>query len=91
MKPNGEGRSALYVEENTIGLENAREMKLFEGMEEIRFEYYRKENDADDTAGEWVEEWTDELLFPRKIRVNLTGGGRKVQLTIPVRSRRAAS
>lgn len=91
VKPNGEGRSALYIEENTIGVENAREIKLFDGMEEIGFEYFRKENDADDTAGEWVETWTDELLFPRKIRVNLTRGGEKVQLTVPVRARRAAS
>jgi prepilin-type N-terminal cleavage/methylation domain len=91
VKPNGEGRSALYIEENTIGVANAREMRLLDGMDEIRFEYFRKENDADDTAGEWVETWTDEMLFPWRIRIHLSRGGQKVQLTVPVRARKAAS
>ncbi|OPY02984.1 MAG: general secretion pathway protein J [Syntrophorhabdus sp. PtaB.Bin047] len=91
VKPNGEGRSALYIEENTIGVENAREMRLLDGLDEIRFEYFRKEKDADDTAGEWVETWTDELLFPRRIRIHLSWAGQKVQLNVPVRARKEAS
>jgi type II secretory pathway component PulJ len=91
VKPNGEGRSSLYIEENTIGVENAREMRLLDGLSEIRFEYFRKENDADETTGEWVDTWTDELLFPNKIRIHLARGGQKVQLTVPVRARKAGS
>lgn len=91
VESNGEGRRTLYVQENNIGIENAREMKLLEGMEEIRFEYFRKETDSDDTQGEWVEAWTDELLFPRKIRVHVTWGGRKIELIVPVRAQKVTA
>lgn len=91
VRPNGEGRNSLYIEEKTIGVENTREMRLLDGLDEIRFEYFRKENDADDTTGEWVETWTDELLFPRRIRVHVARAGQKIQLTVPVRARKAAS
>ncbi len=91
VRQNPEGRSALYVEENNIGVENVREMRLLDGMDEIRFEYFRRENDADETPGEWVETWTDELLFPRKIRIHLAWRGQEIQLIVPMRAQKAAS
>jgi general secretion pathway protein J len=91
VESDGEGRRTLFVQENNIGVENAREMKLFEGMDEIRFEYFRKESDADEVRGEWVESWTDELLFPRKIRVYVAWAGRKIQLTVPVRAQKVTT
>ena len=83
-----DGTMALYIRENTMGVENAREIKLLEGMSEIRFEYFRKESEAEDVAGEWVETWTDELLFPRKIRVTLTFPDQKITFTVPIRANR---
>ena len=91
VESNGQGRRTLYIQENNIGVENVREMKLLEGMEEIRFEYFRKETDSDEAQGEWVETWSDELLFPRKIRVHFTWGGQKIQLTVPVRAQKVAT
>lgn len=81
-----DGTRALYIEENTIGVENAREIKLLEGIKGVSFEYFRKESDAEEVQGEWVGEWTDELLFPRKIRITLTFLERKIVLTVPVRA-----
>jgi len=81
-----DGNQALYIEENTVGVENAREIKLLEGIKGVRFEYFRKESDTEEAQGEWVENWTDELLFPRKIRITLTFPERKIVLTVPVRA-----
>lgn len=89
VKPDGEDKFALYIEENNIGVENVREVRLLEGMKEVRFEFFRKESDADEVEGEWVKEWTDELLFPRKIRVHLVFGDHKLQFTVPVRAQKA--
>ncbi len=82
------GTVAFYVEENTVGLQNKQEIRLIEGLSDIRFEYYRKESDAEEAEGEWVETWTDELLFPRKIRVTLIFPDQKIVLTVPVRANR---
>ena len=81
-----DGTMALYVEENTLGVENTREVKLLEGIGGVRFEYFRKESDAEEVQGEWVGTWTDELLFPRKIRITLTFPERKIVFVVPVRA-----
>ncbi len=91
VESNGQGRFTLYIEESNIGVENVREMKLLEGMEEIRFEYFRKETDSDEAQGEWVETWSDELLFPRKIRIYLAWRGQKIQLIVPVRAQKVTT
>lgn len=64
VRPGDDGTMAFYIEENTVGVENSREIRLLSGLSEIRFEYFRKESEAEGVAGEWVEKWTDELLFP---------------------------
>ncbi|MBP1748201.1 MAG: ral secretion pathway protein GspJ [Deltaproteobacteria bacterium] len=85
-RPGDEGTGALFVEENTVGVENTREIKLLEGISGVRFEYFRRESEAEEAAGEWVDTWTDELLFPRKIRVTLTFPERKIVFTVPIRA-----
>lgn len=91
VESNGQGKRTLYIQENNIGVENVREMRVLEGMEEIRFEYFRMETDSDQAQGEWVETWSDELLFPRKIRVHFAWGGQKIQLIVPVRAQKVTT
>lgn len=86
-----DGTLTFLVEENTVGIDNPKEFRLLDGMSGIRFEYYRKENEAEGTTGEWVETWTDGLLFPRKIRVTLTFPDRKIAFTVPVRATRVTT
>lgn len=85
-RPADNGTIVFDIEENTVGVDNQRQVRLLEGLSAVRFEYFRKENELEGTAGEWVATWTDELLFPRKIRVTLTFPDRKIAFTVPVRS-----
>jgi general secretion pathway protein J len=82
------GTIAFNIEENTVGVDNQREIRLLEGLSAMRFEYYRKESETEQAVGEWVDTWTDELLFPRKIRVTLTFPDRKIAFIVPIRSGR---
>ncbi|MHB8108953.1 MAG: prepilin-type N-terminal cleavage/methylation domain-containing protein [Syntrophorhabdaceae bacterium] len=82
----GDAGYVFSVSENNIGVENSKDMRVIEGMREIRFEFFRKESESEGVEGQWVSEWAEERLFPRKIRISLTFPDRKIVLTIPVRA-----
>lgn len=82
----GDAGYVFSVTENNIGIQNEREMRILAGLREVRFEFFRKESEAQGVEGQWVDTWQDELLFPRKIRITLTFPDRKVVLTIPIRA-----
>jgi len=46
---------------------------LMEGLEEVRFEYYREEDPQKSEAGEWVEEWNAQEIreLPRAMRITV--------------------
>jgi general secretion pathway protein J len=46
---------------------------LFEGLAEVRFEYYKGENPETNPAGEWMEEWNakEEKELPKALRITL--------------------
>ena len=54
---------------------------LFEGLADVRFEYYQEEDPEKNRTGGWVEEWNakEEKELPAALRVTLSpqkGGGR---------------
>jgi general secretion pathway protein J len=54
---------------------------IFEGLADVRFEYYREEDPEKNRIGGWVEEWSakEEKALPTALRVTLTpqkGGGK---------------
>ena len=75
----------LFVQENTIGMENQKEVKLLEGFEDIHFEFFLK--DALEAQSQWVEEWTDDMNFPQKVRIHLAWGNQRISLVVPVRAK----
>jgi len=79
------GKKSLYVSENIIGIKEKREAKLLEGFDEIYFEYFYK--DLLKKEERWIVEWTDDSLIPKKVRLNLIDGTKKVSLIIPIRAR----
>lgn len=81
------GKQTLYATENTIGIEKEAEAKLFDGFDEIYFEYYYK--GPTDEEGQWTEVWTDETTVPERIRINLARGKQTLVLTMPMKTRRA--
>lgn len=79
------GKQALYASENIMGTEGSKEIKLFDALDEIYFDYFYK--DPTEEEGKWVEEWTDTLSLPEKIRLHLIKGKTDFSLIIPVRVR----
>ncbi|MGB9715551.1 MAG: prepilin-type N-terminal cleavage/methylation domain-containing protein [Thermodesulfovibrionales bacterium] len=79
------GKQVLYVSENILGTEGGKEVRLFDTFDEIYFDYFYK--DPTEEEGKWVEEWTDTLSLPEKIRLHLINGKTDFSLIIPVRVR----
>jgi general secretion pathway protein J len=79
------GKPVLYASENIMGMEDSRETKLLDSFDEIYFEYFYK--DPTEEEGKWVEEWTDTVKLPEKIRLHLVSGQRDLSFIIPVRVR----
>jgi len=79
------GKEVLYVSENIVGVESKRETKLFDNFETIYFEYFFK--DPTEEEGEWVEQWTDEVNIPEKIKLHLVEGTMDRSIIIPFRAR----
>jgi general secretion pathway protein J len=48
-------------------------LPLFEGLAEVRFEYYQEENPEKNRAGAWVEQWSakEEKELPKALRMTL--------------------
>ncbi len=84
-EPDGNGKLMLTVSENIIGMDSAREAKLFEGLDSVYFEYFFK--DPTEEYGEWVDSWEDNLKFPEKVRMHIISGKRDYSMIIPVRAR----
>jgi len=79
------GKEVLYSSENIIGLEDVRETKLLDSFDSIYFEYFYK--DPTEEKGEWVEQWTDDVTIPEKVRLHLVEGTRDLSMIIPLRAR----
>lgn len=82
---NIKGKSHLVVSESIIGIENKREINLFNDFDEIDFEYFQKDSAED--KGQWVSAWSDDKKMPFKIKINLLQGKRKFSFIIPVKAR----
>lgn len=84
-----DGKRALYLQENTVGMENRREVKLLGGFDNIRFEYYQVDATKSKGGGDWSDELADGTNLPQKVKLHLEKGARKLSLTIPLRSKKA--
>jgi prepilin-type N-terminal cleavage/methylation domain-containing protein len=49
-------------------------VSLFEGISDVRFEYYQEEDPNKDREGGWVDEWNtkDEKVLPRAVKITIT-------------------
>ncbi|NWF51613.1 MAG: prepilin-type N-terminal cleavage/methylation domain-containing protein [Nitrospirae bacterium] len=84
------GKQVLSASENIMvtegsTTEESKVVKLLDAFDEIYFDYFYK--DPTKEEGEWVEEWTDTLNLPEKIRLHLVNGKRDFAFIIPIRVR----
>jgi general secretion pathway protein J len=82
-------KRTLFAQENSVGMENQKDVKLLEGFDDIHFEYYFKEAAAE--QGSWVEEWTDTATLPEKMRIHLAWGNQQISLLVPMRTKPLAA
>jgi hypothetical protein len=80
-----DGRPALSAAEQTVGLEDTREIILLRGFDEMHFSYYAK--DPLETEGAWSENWTEESALPEKVMLSLKKGDRSLNIVMPLRVR----
>lgn len=85
VQADADNRCTLFIQENTVGMENQKEIKLLEGFDDIHFEYFFKDPTAEE--GQWVEEWTDTTAMPEKVRIHLVRGSKQISLIVPMRTR----
>ncbi len=81
------GKKSLNATESIVGLEESREVKLFDSFDDISFEYFYK--GPTDENGQWVEQWTDETSIPPKIKLHLVNARKDISMIIPMRSKGA--
>ena len=79
-----QGKQALYVSENCVGVENKTETKLLDGFDEIYFEYFYKDPTAE--QGTWVFDYPDDVSMPEKVAVHMVQKARDLSLIIPMRT-----
>lgn len=79
------GKMYLKVKESPLigGIEA--EAILFEGFDEIYFEYFYKDPTAEE--GNWISEWTDYEHIPDKVRVGLIKEKKDFSMILPLPSR----
>jgi len=77
------GKQVLYASENVVGLNNSREVKLSGIFDKIYFEYFYK--GPTEEEGKWVEQWTDDVNIPEKIRLHLVEGTKDLTMIILMR------
>ncbi|MEN6465852.1 MAG: prepilin-type N-terminal cleavage/methylation domain-containing protein [Syntrophaceae bacterium] len=83
--PGVPGRSALYVYEKLMGMEDWSNARLLDKIDYAGFEYFSP-NPANEEEG-WTYEWNEPAALPEKIRISLRVDGRDLTRVFPVRAR----
>ncbi len=78
------GKLALYLSENSIGMANKTETKLLDGFDKIYFEYFYK--DPTSEQGTWVAQYPDDTSIPERIAVHIVRGAQDLSMIIPMRT-----
>jgi general secretion pathway protein J len=84
IETGNDGKETMKATENIAGMSNGRETPLMGSFDKVYFEYYSK--GPTDEKGTWVDEWTDDINIPEKVKLHLVSGQNNFALIIPVRS-----
>ncbi len=83
--PGMPGRSALYVYEKLMGIDEWSRVKLLDRIDYSGFEYFSPNPAAADES--WLYEWNDPESLPEKIRITLRVDGRDLTRVFRFRAR----
>ena len=77
------GKQSLKATETVVGMSNSRETSLMGSFDKIYFEYFSK--GPTDEKGSWVDDWTDDVNIPEKVKLHLVSSQNDFTLIIPIR------
>jgi general secretion pathway protein J len=82
-----DGRWALYAAERGIGIgmEEIREIKLFDKVKRFSFSYFGK--DVAEEKGRWKTEWTDDTTTPEQVQITFERDQREETLLVSLYAR----
>lgn len=77
------GKQSMKASETIVGMSNVRETLLLGSFNKIYFEYFSK--GPTDEKGSWVDNWTDDITIPEKVKLHLVSAQNDFALIIPIR------
>ncbi len=77
------GKQELHVEESATGEPGRGDVRLFDFLDHIYFEYFYK--GPTDEKGTWTDQWSGTDTMPDKIRLHLVNGRSETLLIIPMK------
>ncbi|MFO7569226.1 MAG: prepilin-type N-terminal cleavage/methylation domain-containing protein [Smithellaceae bacterium] len=87
LRDDEQGKLALLASENIHGKSDKTETTLFDGFDELSFEYFSTKRDVRG-VGEWTDEWNDVKWVPQIVRMRLTYGEETYVFILPVRAQK---
>lgn len=85
LESGDDGRWALYAAERGIGMEEIREVKLFDKVKHFSFSYFGK--DVAEEEGRWRTEWTDDTTAPEQVKITFQRDQREEKLLVSLYAR----
>jgi general secretion pathway protein J len=81
--PDPQGRQTLYATENVVGTAAFVETRLLTDCEVIDFTYF--DRGFTEGEGKWVDQWTEEVLVPDRIKLHFRYRNRDYSVISPTR------
>jgi len=85
LESGDDGRWALYVAEQGIGMEETREVKLFDKMRQFSFSYFGR--GVAEEKGRWWTEWTDDTTAPEQVQIAFRRDQQEETFRVPLYAR----
>jgi len=84
IEADDKGMQRLIALERIVGAEKSTETVLFSDCDAIFFEYFFKDSTLPE--GRWVDEWSDSVRLPAKIKFHLLKDRKEISAIIPMRT-----
>ena len=85
LESGDDGRWALYVVEQGIGMQEIREVKLFDKMRQFSFSYFGK--GVAEEKGRWRTEWADDTTAPEQVQITFRRDQQEDKFLVPLYAR----
>lgn len=88
VETGADGSRALYAKERCLGMEDEKDIKLFDRMKHLSFSYFGK--DVAEADGRWREEWIDDAVAPEQVQLTFRREEKEEKVLVPIYARFAS-